>query len=55
MSRFHDGAALDAGDVVDTYAVQWDAEHPRHKTEDGAFATFSTLFGGFLHPGPDPT
>ena len=49
---FHDGAALDAGDVVDTFAVQWDAEHPRHRGGDGAFQTFSSLFGGFLHPSP---
>jgi ABC-type transport system substrate-binding protein len=49
---FHDGAALDAGDVVDTFAVQWDAEHPRHRGGDGAFQTFSSLFGGFLNPSP---
>ena len=49
---FHDGAALDAGDVVDTFAVQWDAEHPRHRGGDGAFQTFASLFGGFLNPSP---
>lgn len=49
---FHDGAALDAGDVVDTFAVQWDAEHPRHRGGDGAFQTFMSLFGGFLNPSP---
>ncbi len=36
--RFADGAVLDANDVVHSYAVQWDAEHPRHKGRDAAFA-----------------
>lgn len=49
---FHDGAALDANDVVLSYAVQWDAEHPLHKGRDGAFTYFSALFGGFLNPPP---
>jgi ABC-type transport system substrate-binding protein len=48
--RFADGAALDANDVVQSYAVQWDAEHPRHKGRDGAFAPFIEAFGGFLNP-----
>ena len=34
---FHDGATLDAGDVVTTYAVQWDVEHPLHKGRDNSF------------------
>ena len=49
---FHDGAALDAGDVVTTYAVQWDADHPLHKGRDGSFTYFPGLFGGFLNPPP---
>jgi ABC-type transport system substrate-binding protein len=49
---FHDGAALDANDVVLSYAVQWDAEHPLHKGRDGSFSYFPGLFGGFLNPPP---
>jgi ABC-type transport system substrate-binding protein len=49
---FHDGAALDANDVVLSYAVQWDAEHPLHKGRDGSFTYFPGLFGGFLNPPP---
>ncbi len=47
---FHDGAALDANDVVLSYAVQWDATHPLHIGRSGAFEYFPGLFGGFLNP-----
>ena len=47
---FHDGAALDANDVVLSYAVQWDVEHPLHKGRDNSFTYFPGLFGGFLNP-----
>ncbi|MFH0750713.1 MAG: ABC transporter substrate-binding protein [Chloroflexota bacterium] len=50
--KFHDGATLDANDVVLSYAVQWDAEHPLHKGRDGSFSYFPGLFGGFLNPPP---
>jgi ABC-type transport system substrate-binding protein len=49
---FHDGATLDANDVVLTYASQWDAEHPLHKGRDNSFTYFPGLFGGFLNPPP---
>ena len=49
---FHDGATLDANDVVLSYAVQWDAAHPLHKGRDGSFSYFPGLFGGFLNPPP---
>jgi peptide/nickel transport system substrate-binding protein len=49
---FHDGATLDANDVVLSYAVQWDAAHPLHKGRDGSFTYFPSLFGGFLNPPP---
>ena len=49
---FHNGATLDANDVVLTYAVQWDAAHELHKGRDGSFTYFSALFGGFLNPPP---
>jgi peptide/nickel transport system substrate-binding protein len=47
---FHDGATLDANDVVTTYAVQWDAKHPLHIGNSGAFEYWGGLFGGFLNP-----
>lgn len=49
---FHDGATFDANDVVLTYAVQWDAEHPLHIGRDGSFTYWSSLWGGFLNPPP---
>jgi ABC-type transport system substrate-binding protein len=49
---FHDGAALDANDVVLSYAVQWDAAHPLHLGRDNSFTYFPGLFGGFLNPPP---
>jgi ABC-type transport system substrate-binding protein len=48
--KFHDGSTLDAGDVVLSYAVQWDNLHPLHKGRDGSFTYFSALWGGFLNP-----
>ena len=47
---FDDGARLDANDVVMSFAVQWDADHPLHAGHDGRFATFASWFGGFLNP-----
>ena len=47
--KFHDGSTLDAKDVVDSYAVQWDAAHPLHVGRDGSFTYFSSLFGSFLN------
>jgi peptide/nickel transport system substrate-binding protein len=52
--KFHDGSTLDANDVVLSYVVQWDAEHPLHKGRVGDFTYFPALFGGFLNP-PPPT
>lgn len=48
--RFGDGSGLDASDVVLSFAVQWDAEHPLHRGDSGSFSTFTSTFGGFLHP-----
>ena len=50
--KFHDGADLDANDVVLSFAVQWDAAHPLHVGRSGAFEYFPGLFGGFLNPPP---
>ena len=49
---FHDGATLDANDVVLSYAVQWDADHERHLGRDNSFTYFPGLFSGFLNPPP---
>ncbi|HEV8489615.1 MAG TPA: ABC transporter substrate-binding protein [Candidatus Limnocylindrales bacterium] len=51
-ATFHDGATLDANDVVLSYAVQWDTQHELHKGRDGSFSYFPGLFGGFLNPPP---
>ncbi|RLC87151.1 MAG: peptide ABC transporter substrate-binding protein [Chloroflexi bacterium] len=47
--KFHNGAALDAEDVVLSYMVQWDAAHPLHVGRDGNFTYFNALFGAFLN------
>lgn len=47
---FHDGSVLDANDVVLSFAVQWDAEHPLHRGREGQFQPFVDTFGGLLHP-----
>ena len=46
---FHNGATLDANDVVLSYILQWDATHPLHTGRDGSFAYFPGLFGPFLN------
>jgi peptide/nickel transport system substrate-binding protein len=48
--KFHDGADLDANDVVVSYAAQWDTKHPLHIGRSGAFEYFPGLWGGFLNP-----
>lgn len=47
--KFHDGSDLDANDVVLSWALQWDAEHPLHTGNTGAFTYFSALWGGLLN------
>ncbi len=46
---FHNGATLDANDVVVSYAAQWDAAHPLHKGRAGDFTYFTSLFTAFLN------
>lgn len=46
---FHDGSALDANDVVTSYAVQWDAANPLHVGRDGSFTYWTYLFKAFLN------
>ncbi|HMN58838.1 MAG TPA: ABC transporter substrate-binding protein [Anaerolinea sp.] len=47
--KFHDGAALDANDVVASYKMQWDATDPNHKGRTGTFEYFGAFFGKFLN------
>lgn len=42
---FHDGSALDANDVVMSWAVQADASNPLHVGRNGTFTYFDALFG----------
>lgn len=49
---FHDGSSLDANDVVTSLVAQWDAAHPLHTGNTGAFSYWSGLFGPFLNAPP---
>jgi len=52
---FSNGAEFDANDVVLSFAVQWDYEHPLHVGRDGSFTYWPGLFGPFLNaPPPEP-
>jgi ABC-type transport system substrate-binding protein len=46
---FHDGSTLDANDVVVSYGLQWDAAHPLHVGNSGAFTYFSALWGSLMN------
>ena len=48
--KFHNGAALDANDVVASYALQWDAKNPLHKGRASLFDYWAGLWGGYLNP-----
>jgi peptide/nickel transport system substrate-binding protein len=50
--KFHDGSRLDAGDVVTTFAVQWDLDHPLHIGRTGDFEYWGGLFGTKLNTPP---
>jgi ABC-type transport system substrate-binding protein len=50
--KFHDGSLLDANDVVFTLQIQWDAAHPLHTGNTGAFSYWSGLWGPFLNAPP---
>ncbi len=47
--KFSDGTPVTANDVVESYAVQWDASSPLHVGNTGEFYYWSALFGGFLN------
>ncbi len=46
--HFHNGSLLDANDVVLSFVVQWDRNHPLHTGREGTFTYFQTYFGAFL-------
>ena len=43
--RFHNGARLDAGDVLDSFAAAWDCAHPLHVGRTGDFRGWSWIIG----------
>jgi ABC-type transport system substrate-binding protein len=43
--RFHNGARLDAGDVLDSFAAAWDCAHPLHVGRTGDFRSWSWIMG----------
>ena len=43
--RFHNGARLDAGDVLDSFAAAWDCTHPLHIGRTGDFRGWSWIMG----------
>ncbi|MEA3396193.1 MAG: ABC transporter substrate-binding protein [Chloroflexota bacterium] len=47
--KFHDGSMLDANDVVMSWVVAWDAAHPLHVGNTGAFSYFTYLWGNLLN------
>lgn len=47
--KFHNGATLDANDVVATMAAQWDAKNANHKGRTGNFEYWTAYFGSFLN------
>jgi peptide/nickel transport system substrate-binding protein len=49
---FHDGASLDATDVLASFVAQWDYERPMHAGRTGAFAGWVGQFGPFLNAPP---
>ena len=48
--RFHNGATLDASDVVDSFAAIWDCAHPYHVGRTSTFLAWGAIFGANLHP-----
>lgn len=47
--KFSNGAALDANDVVASFAALWDVSSPNHTGRTGDFVFFRQLFGGFIN------
>ena len=49
---FHDGASLDANDVLQSFAAQWDYTHPVHRGGLAQFVGWTREFGPFLNAPP---
>jgi ABC-type transport system substrate-binding protein len=49
---FHDGASLDANDVLQSFAAEWDYTHPVHRGGLTRFAGWTAEFGPFLNAAP---
>jgi peptide/nickel transport system substrate-binding protein len=50
--KFHNGATLDAGDVVASFGAMWDAKNPNHKGRTGSYEYWTAYFGPFLNAPP---
>lgn len=50
--KFSNGAAFDANDVVNSYALQWDVKNKLHIGRTAAFDYWGGLWGGFLNAAP---
>ena len=46
---FHNGATLDANDVVASFAAQWDASSPNYTGRTATFEYFGAFFGAHLN------
>jgi ABC-type transport system substrate-binding protein len=47
--QFRNGAALDANDVVASFAAMWDASSTNHIGDSGEFRVFQQLFGNLIN------
>jgi peptide/nickel transport system substrate-binding protein len=45
---FHDGASLDARDVLDSFVAQWDRSSALRRTDSAGFDTWTELFGATI-------
>lgn len=50
--KFSNGSALDANDVVASFAAQWDVASPNHTGRTGSFTYFKRFFGDFISTDP---
>jgi ABC-type transport system substrate-binding protein len=46
--EFQDGAALDAGDVLDSFVAQWDRSEPLRRSDAAPFDAWNELFGATI-------
>ena len=47
--KFHNGATLDAGDVLASLGAMWDAKNPNHKGRTGVYEYWTAYFGPLLN------